>query len=237
MTTGPMVEPAPAAKQEERGARSPFRAARQRRRLSIEEAALRAGVPADHVVWLEEGRVYRFPSTDAALSAALLLAAALGVDVREARALAGHAGVTLRRRARGRLPVLLAAAAAAGAFLAALALPRQAVEQAAPAAPVARAAQLQSPWRINVDVLNGTGDIVRTRQLASRIGALAYTIRHVGRADRFDYPQTVVYYERGGRANAIRLARALGVVTKPLPGGSNPRRLVVVVGPRRGPGQ
>jgi hypothetical protein len=27
------------------------------------------------------------------------------------------------------------------------------------------------------------------------------------------------------------------VVTKPLPGGSNPRRLVVVVGPHRGPGQ
>ena len=73
--------------------------------------------------------------------------------------------------------------------------------------------------------------------MASRIGALAYTIRHVGRADRFDYRQTAVYYEPGGRANAIRLARRLGVVTKPLPGGTNPRRLVVVVGPSRGPGQ
>ena len=103
--------------------------------------------------------------------------------------------------------------------------------------PAVRAKPLPPPWRIDVDVLNGSGDILRTRQLASRIGALAYTIRHVGRADSFDYPQTAVYYERGGRANAIRLARRLGVVTKPLPGGANPRRLVVVVGPARGPGQ
>ena len=105
------------------------------------------------------------------------------------------------------------------------------VAAAAPAKP------LPPPWRIAVDVLNGTGDIVRTRQVASRIGALAYTIHRVGRADSFDYAQTAVYYERGGRANAIRLARRLGVITRPLPGGTNARRLVVVVGPQRGPGQ
>ena len=232
-----MVQLAPASKQEERGARSPFRAARRRRRLSVEEVALRAGLSPDEVQWLEEGRVYRFASTDAALSASLVLAAALGVDLREARALAGETGLTLRRRLlRGRLPVLLGAAAAAGALGAALALPREAAPPAAPA-PVARAKPLPAPWTIDVDVLNGSGDILRTRQLASRIGALAYTIRRVGRADRFDYRQTAVYYEQGGRANAIRLARTLGVVTKPLPGGSNPRRLVVVVGPARGPGQ
>ena len=231
-----MVGLAPAAPELERGARSPFRAARLRRRLSLEETARRAGLPDDHVRWLEEGRVYRFPSTDAALSASLLLAAALDVDLREARALASGTGLKLRRRIRGRLVVVLAAAAAAGALVAALALPRASAREAAPP-PVVAAKPPPAPWTIRVDVLNGAGDVVHTRQVASRIGALAYTIAHVGRADRFDYPQTAVYYEQGGRANAIRLARALGVVTRPLPGGTNPRRLVVIVGPARGPGE
>src|SRR6266508_3280863 len=56
------------------------------------------------------------------------------------------------------------------------------------------------------------------------------------RADRFDYPETAVYYQRGGREIADRLARQLHVVAKPLPGGKDARRLVVVVGPQRGPG-
>jgi hypothetical protein len=231
-----MVGLAPAAPDELRGSRSPFRAARLRRRLSAEEAARRAGLPPEHVQWLEEGRVYRFPSTDAALSASLLLAAALDVDLREARALATGAGLKLRRRIRGRLLVLLAAAAAAGALAAAVALPRAAANEPAAAPLAARAKPLPPPWRIHVDVLNGAGDIVWTRQVASRIGALAYTVERVRRADSFGYGQTAVYYERGGRAIAIRLARELGVVTKPLPGGTNPRRLVVVVGPERGPG-
>jgi hypothetical protein len=34
----------------------------------------------------------------------------------------------------------------------------------------------------------------------------------------------------------VRLARQLGVVTKPLPGGTDPNRLLVIVGPQRGPG-
>jgi transcriptional regulator with XRE-family HTH domain len=238
MTAGPMVQLAPVPSPEERGVRSPFRAARLRRNLSVEDAATRAGLTPEEVTWLEEGRVYRFPSTDAALSASVVLAAALGVDLREARGLAGDAGLKLRRRLRGRLPVLLAAAAGAGALATALALPRHPPEQAAPAAaPAKRAKPLPAPWTIQVDVLNGSGDILRTRQVASRIGALAYTIRRVARADRFDYPQTAVYYERGGRASAIRLARQLGVVTKPLPGGTDPRRLLVVVGTARGPGQ
>ena len=104
------------------------------------------------------------------------------------------------------------------------------------AASASQGPQLPPRWEIKVEVLNGNGDINWTRQVASRIGALAYTIAHVGRADRFDYQQTAVYYERGGRDNAIRLARELGVVTKPLPGGGDPKRLVVVVGPQKGPG-
>jgi transcriptional regulator with XRE-family HTH domain len=222
----------------DRGARSAFRAARLQRHLSVEEAARRAAISPDEVVWLEEARVYRFASTDAALTTALLLAAALDVDLREARALAGLPGPSLSRR-RGRLLGLLGALLAAAALAGAVLLSKQRAE-ATPAQPEpsARAvAALPPPWKVSVDVLNGAGDIVRTRGLASRVGALGYAIRHVGRADRFDYTQTAVYYERGGRANAIRLARQLGVVAKPLPGGRNARRLVVVVGPQRGPGQ
>jgi transcriptional regulator with XRE-family HTH domain len=230
-----MVGLAPVA-DEDRGARSPFRAARQRRRLTVEDAARRAGIPPDHVRWLEEGRVYRFPSTNAALTASLLLAAALDVDLREARSLSGLPRGTPRRGLRGRLLVVTAVLAAVGALAAAFTLARERVDDSPSAVAAAPAKRLPPPWQIAVDVLNGSGDIVRTRQVASQIGALAYTIRHVGRADSFDYAQTAVYYERGGRANAIRLARTLGVITRPLPGGSNARRLVVVVGPQRGPG-
>jgi transcriptional regulator with XRE-family HTH domain len=235
MSVRPTVGLAPVV--ENRGAHSPFRAARQRRRLSVEEAARRAGIPADHVRWLEEGRVYRFASTNAALTASLLLAAALDVDLREARALSGLPRGSVRRGLRGRLLVVAAVLAGVSALGAAFTLARERVDEPPPAVAATPAKPLPPPWRISVDVLNGTGDIVRTRQVASQIGGLAYTIRHVGRADSFDYAQTAVYYERGGRANAIRLARSLGVITRPLPGGSNPRRLVVVVGPQRGPGQ
>ena len=41
---------------------SPLVRARVARQLTREEAAKRAGRPVDRVEWLEEGRVYRFPS-------------------------------------------------------------------------------------------------------------------------------------------------------------------------------
>ena len=87
MSVEPMLRPlhAPA---DPPAAPSPFLAARERRRLSVDDAAQRAGLTAEEVVWLEEGRVYRFPSTDAALAAAVVLAAALDIDLREARGLA-----------------------------------------------------------------------------------------------------------------------------------------------------
>jgi hypothetical protein len=88
-------------------------------------------------------------------------------------------------------------------------------------------------WRLSVDVLNGGGDIYYTRALASKIGGLGYKIRRVTKANRFDYPATAVYFEPGGDAYGARLAHQLGVDAKPLPGGSNPRRLVVIAGPPR----
>ncbi|CAN5168185.1 hypothetical protein BH18ACT12_BH18ACT12_00090 [soil metagenome] len=48
------------------------------------------------------------------------------------------------------------------------------------------------PWRIDVTVLSGSGDINYTRQVASRIGAFGYGIEKVTRAKNFTYPQTAV---------------------------------------------
>ena len=217
---------------------SPLASMRLRRRLTVDEAARRAGLAREQVTWLEEGRVYRFPSTDDALCATLLLASALGVDGREARELAG---LPVPPRPLGVNPAArLVVVAALSALLTAIAAFVLVPAVAGPAAKqdplLAQAAALPKPWEISVDVLNGAGDINRTRQVASEIQSLAYTIKRVGKADRFDYPRTAVYYEQGGRLIAIRLARQLGVVAQPLPGGSNAKRLVVIVGPQRGPG-
>jgi transcriptional regulator with XRE-family HTH domain len=218
--------------------RSALAAARLRRSLTPEQAGKRAGIPAEQVEWLEEGRVYRFPSVEHALEATLLLAAALDIDHREARELAGLPVPPrpLDVNPAARLAVVAALSAAVMAFLAFVIVPAFS-EQAPPADPVlAQAASLPKPWQINVEVLNGSGDINWTRQVGSRIQSLAYTVKKVGRADRFDYPQSAVYYSPGGRLIAVRLARQLGFVTRPLPGGANPNRLVVIVGPQRGPG-
>src|SRR6266705_4658053 len=71
------------------GEESPLARARLHRQLTVEETARRAGISAEEVQWLEEGRVYRFPRPDDALAAAVLYASALGIDNREARDLAG----------------------------------------------------------------------------------------------------------------------------------------------------
>jgi transcriptional regulator with XRE-family HTH domain len=219
--------------------RSALASARLHRQLTVEEAAKRAGLAPDQVHWLEEGRVYRFPSADAALEATLLLASALEIGRREARELAG---LPVPPRPLDVNPVArlvgVAALSAALMGLVAFVLVPAIAEKPAPAIDpvVAQAATLPKPWAIQVDVLNGAGDINWTRQTASRIQSLAYTVKNVGRADRFDYPRSAVYYSPGGRLIAVRLARQIGFVTRPLPGGTNPKRLVVIVGPQRGPG-
>jgi hypothetical protein len=154
---------------------------------------------------------------------------ALGIDRREALELAGRPA---REAMPEALPRILAVAALAAIFAVvavALADPRLAGNQARGGA----AATLPPPWRVSVDVLNGSGDINHTRRIADRIGALAYQVARVRRADRFDYRETAVYYQPGGKAIARRLAANLGAETKPLPGGDEPRRLVVIVGPAR----
>jgi len=215
---------------------SPLARARLHRQLTVDEAARRAGVAAEEVQWLEEGRLYRFSSPDRALLATVLTATALGIDHREALELAG-------------LPVppkpldsnpwrRLGALAAIGALVlaAVLAVVLATRSTAKPPRPSAAAATLPAPWTIKVVVLNGSGDIVFTRSIASRIQALSYRVVHVGRASSFTYPQTQVYYPPGGQAIGLRLAKQLGAPLQPLPGGTDPRRLVVIVGPKKGPG-
>jgi LytR cell envelope-related transcriptional attenuator len=210
----------------------PLTTARLRRQLTVERAAKQARLTPEEVTWLEEGRLYRFPSSDSALLALLLYSTGLGIDRREARKLAGLPVLVrpkLGDHARRTVAAIVAAVvltAAAGALIV------PGLVRGSSSGPGA-AAGLPAPWRISVDVLNGGGDMNYTRQVASSIGAKAYRIERVARADRFDYRETAVFFHRGGEQVARRLADDLGVSAKPLPGGSNPHRLVVVVGPAR----
>jgi hypothetical protein len=208
---------------------SPLASARLHRKLTVEEAARRAGLTPDQIEWLEEGRVYRFPSADDALVATLLYATALGIDQDEARGLARlpveprparYPGTRIVCAVAGLVALIALGFALLGGF-------------SSEAKKAEHAKSLPPTWKFRVDVLNGGGDIYYTRALASKIGALGYKIKRVARANRFDYPSTAVYFEPGGDAYGNRLARQLGVQAKPLPGGSNPHRLVVIAGPPR----
>jgi transcriptional regulator with XRE-family HTH domain len=204
--------------------------ARLQRQLTAEEAARRAGLTHDEVEWLEEGRLYRFRSSERATVALLLYTTSLGIDRREARRLAGLPVTPATSNPRGRLAVAAGVVATVLAITLAIVVPPRLANDSAPGT---AAAGLPPPWRISVDVLNGSGDITYTRRVADRIGSFAYQIKRVSRASRFDYPETSVYFPPGGEKIGQRLAEQLGVTARPLPAGKNPRRLVVIVGPRR----
>jgi transcriptional regulator with XRE-family HTH domain len=232
MTTGmELVEPL-----EPTGEESALARARLHRQLTVEETAKRAGLSVEEVRWLEEGRVYRFARPDDALAATLLYASALGIDNREARELAGFPVPQLpaERNALSRLVAIGAGVVALAVFATLLVVPRSGGKHATAGA---AAAILPAPWRIPVTVLNGSGDINYTRQVASHVGAFGYTIKKVGRASSFNYPQTAVYFPPRCEGVALRLAKQLGVATKPLPGGAGACQLFVIVGPARGPGE
>jgi transcriptional regulator with XRE-family HTH domain len=209
---------------------SPLASARLQRKLTIDEAARRAGLTPDQIEWLEEGRVYRFPNADDALVAVVLYAIALGIDQHEARGLA-RLPVQPRPERYPRSRVISVAAGVV--LLAALAVTLLGGFGGDAKKGNLETKDLPPPWKFHVDVLNGGGDIYYTRALASKIGGLGYKIKRVTRANRFDYPSTAVYFEPGGDAYGNRLARQLGVQAKPLPGGSDPHRLVVIAGPPR----
>jgi hypothetical protein len=217
------------------GEESPLARARLHRQLTVEETAKRAGITTEEVRWLEEGRVYRFPRPDDALIATALYATALGMDNREARELAGLP-VPPQPVERNPVPRILVIGGLVVALIAVatiLVVTRTGGKSGASN----QAVILPPPWRIPINVLNGSGDINYTRRVASRIGAFGYTIKKVGRADNFTYPQTAVYFPPRCEGVAFRLAKQLGVTTKPLPGGAGPCQLYVIVGPARGPGE
>jgi transcriptional regulator with XRE-family HTH domain len=212
---------------------SPLREARERRELTVRAVALRSGLTEEEIEWLEEGRIYRFPSQSAAIMAAVVYATAIGVDRAEARRLAGLpvgriAGVNAKAR--------LAAVGLVAALLSALAVmvlvpnlqltrTRTRTVEAIPNATLA------APWQLQINVENGSGDIGWTREVASRIGAMGYTIAHVGRADRFTYTSSTVFYGPGGQGTGARLAHQLDVASAPAPG-LGKKQLLVIVGPK-----
>ena len=201
---------------------------RLQRKLTVEEAAKRAALWPDQVEWLEEGRLYRFPSSEAAVLALLRYATSLGIDQREARRISGLPLEPPLHKPFGRWLAVGASALLVAALTTTIAF---ALGRSGSGAH-ANAAVLPAPWRVTVDVLNGGGDINFTRQLASKAGSFGYGIGHVTKAGRFDYRHTTVYFKPGGEALARRLASQLGCGTVgPLPGGKNPRRLVVIAGP------
>jgi len=201
---------------------------RLQRKLTIEDAAKRACLWPDQVEWLEEGRLYRFPSSEAAVLALLRYATALEIDEREAKRLSGLPAGSAPTKPFGRWLAIAVSALLAVVLAAAVSFAAGRSGSTGSAA----AAQLPPPWKFSVAVLNGGGDINFTKRLASKVGSFGYRIERVGKAGRFGYRQTVVYFEPGGEAYARRLADQLGCGTvSPLPGGKNPNRLVVIAGP------
>ena len=214
---------------------SPLTTLRLQRKLTIEQAAKRAALWPEQLEWIEEGKLYRFQGQHTAVLALLRYATALGIDHREARRLSGMPVEPPARRPVGRWLAAGAAAAILVTVTVALAIGLSGGDS--PSAAQLHASTLPPPWKVSIDVLNGSGDINYTRRVASRIGSFGYRIQHVTRANRFDYKETSVYFEPGGGGLAQRLAAQLGgVTTHPLPGGKNKRRLVVIAGPAHATG-
>src|SRR5256886_11246279 len=133
---------------------SPLASARLQRKLTIDEAARRAGLTADQIEWLEERRVYRFPSADDALVAVVLYATALGIDQDEARGLA-RLPVQPRPQRHPRSRIVSVAAGSLVLVALAVTLPGGFGGDAKKRNLATTA--LPPPWQSSVDVLNGGG--------------------------------------------------------------------------------
>jgi transcriptional regulator with XRE-family HTH domain len=211
---------------------SPLVEARERRDLSIKQVAYRSGLTEAEIEWLEEGRIYRFPSQNAAMLAAVVYATALGIDRFEARRLAGLPVTgAIRVNARARLVVVGGLAALLSALAVMIVAPGLHLQPRTRTVEAVPNATLTPPWKLKVTIENGAGDIRWTRQLASRLGAMGYSIAKVGKADRFDYPRTTVYYGPEGEAVGVRLARQLSAQAEEAPG-LTPTQLLVIAGPK-----
>src|SRR4051794_155147 len=134
---------------------SPLTTLRLQRKLTVEEAAKRAALWPEQVEWLEEGKLYRFQRHDTAVLALLRYATSLGIDHREARRLSGMPVEPPARRPVGRW----IAAGAALALVVAATLLVFGLGGGESSAAAQHAATLPAPWKVSIDVLNGSGDI------------------------------------------------------------------------------
>ena len=198
--------------------------------MTREEAAALTALSVDEITWIEEGRLYRFRSAHGAVAATTTYAAALELEHREALELAGRPvpprGHDSRR---SRLLVLGGVALVLLLVIAALGVVSWLTGATGGSS---SSAKLPPTWQVTVDVLNGSGDLYYTRKVADEINGLAYHLGPVRKADNFDYPETAVYFNEAPHAQELarRLADSLCVDAKPLPGGKDPRHLVVIVG-------
>src|SRR6185369_4498449 len=167
---------------------SPLTTLRLQRKLTTEQAAKRAALWPEQVEWLEEGKLYRFQGGDTAVLALLRYATALGIDHREARRLSGMPVEPPARRPVGRW--VAAGAATAIVIAATLTFAIGLGGGHSPSAAERRTSTLPPPWKVSIDVLNGSGDINYTRRVASSVGSFVYRIQHLTRANRFDYRET-----------------------------------------------
>src|SRR4051794_9818617 len=209
---------------------SPLEVARTRRGMTREEAAALTALSVDEITWLEEGRLYRFRSSHGAVAAATTYTAALDIDHREALELAGRP-VPPRGGESRRPRLLVLGGVALVLLLVVAALGALSWLTGTTGGGSGSAAKLPPTWQVTVDVLTGSGDLFYTRKVADEINGLAYHLGPVRKADNFDYRATAVYCPPQAEELAKRLADSLCVGTKPLPGGTDRRRLVVIVGP------
>jgi transcriptional regulator with XRE-family HTH domain len=207
---------------------SPLAAARARRQLTVEEAARRSGLTPDQVTWLETGRVYAFRTPEDALTATVLLCAALDIDMHTAREVSGLPTLPrpIQNNPRGRLTLMVVlivtaiTAAGSGYFL-----------RGGGPGGAGQAGALPPPSAIAVPVLNGGGDVNYTRRIASTVQTLGYAVPRVERADNFKYGETAVYYGPGAEKIGRRLAAQLCVPLKKLGSGARAGQVLVIAGP------
>jgi transcriptional regulator with XRE-family HTH domain len=218
--------------------RSPLAAARLKRQLTLEEAAARADLDLEAVRSLEAARTYVFPSAEAAIAAAVVYASALGITEREARELAGlPVESVVERWSLRRWALVFGFVGTLAALMMFVLRPQFSpaeVPATAPQASARAASPLPERWKIQVDVYNGTRRGNAASGMANELAGLAYRIGEVRNADRENYRETRVYYPPGAERIAVRLGHELGVGTTALPGGDDPRRLVVIVGRSNG---
>src|SRR4051794_5036420 len=208
---------------------SPLEVARARRGLTREEAAALTALSVDEITWVEEGRLYRFRSSHVAVAAATTYAAALDIDHREALELAGRP--VPPRGGDSRRSRLLVLGGVALVLLLVIASLGAVSWLTGTTGGSGSSAKLPPTWQVTVDGLNGSGDLFYTRKIADEINGLAYPLGPVRKAGKLDYKATAVYYPPQAEGLAKRLAGSVCGGTKPLPGGKDRRRLVVIVGP------